>query len=873
MSEQESKDSATKSINLVLIAISMLILGALGIVFVTQMELQPGWVWDDLNEIYPANIYSLESDDVTGDGINDILVYVDIQHEREEIANNTPQYGGVFLINGRTSAPFWSREFSTPVKKVFQIMDVDSDNIKDYFVDRATASPNWSYGEGQSHGSVDIIPNMNINQIISGVNGTNIPISTGNGISFTNRSIIDLVSLNDLFDQIPDLICLEADFHNVTQPPYNWSISTYFINGTKSNSIYVGSFELRYNMQSSIPALDLLEFEGQPQSNLLYIESNSIRLYNLSSSNFMNQTYNKPLFGDINNYEIIEDLNSDGISEILIFHRSGEILLINGINGDTIRSFFLSHEIDESIVSEVPNSGSDGTTYFLVSSSKYDSGTETNQAFIDIYSIDITSQSSVWSLVDNTDSSGSIASVLDVDLDGDNINEIVYYERVMPFGAMQPISRYRIYSFITGKVFGILNLEYNPERMTNIDDFDGNGRRDFLLNDDGRLVALSTKKPVGIWLSSEFTMGIPLFIALVAMLAGGVIILILKGRDLRVHRGRIRESLKKSKLTITVNVVVLILMTLCFILFLAQLNIFNNTLISNNQMTGLIVIFLSIIILWYAILPLTAAIYNQFAPNFAFLFIKLRNLFFKISRGYNHEIFVVDMKERKHLGTVGQIKRVILPLLLSIAIGFYIYSTFAPTLGYPQGFEQFGSTEFFQFMIGYMALSIFPMVLSYLLFSFFISGNFLLDDAGIVYYKESKKYRSPGDIEPISIWAQSMVKGIAGFSALITFGTFFLSVDFSGFFRFEPGNEFFLIFGILIVIVLFWGMPFLTSFSYVLLAGEIMEFSNDVNTRKLLRLMEKAGFNTTPRDLTNIYPPGLVKKDKVETSDKTKIEK
>ncbi|HEC40433.1 MAG TPA: hypothetical protein ENI29_19485, partial [bacterium] len=150
MSEQESRDSATKSINLVLIAISMLILGSLGLVFVTQMELQPGWVWDDLNEIYPARIYSLESDDVTGDGINDILVYVDIQHEREEIANNTSQYGGIFLINVRTGAPFWSREFSTPVKKVFQIMDVDSDNIKDYFVDRATASPNWSYGEGQS---------------------------------------------------------------------------------------------------------------------------------------------------------------------------------------------------------------------------------------------------------------------------------------------------------------------------------------------------------------------------------------------------------------------------------------------------------------------------------------------------------------------------------------------------------------------------------------------------------------------------------------------------------------------------------------------------------------------------------------------------
>lgn len=587
----------------------------------------------------------------------------------------------------------------------------------------------------------------------------------------------------------------------------------------------------------------------------------------------MNQTYNKFLPGDLNNYEIIEDLNSDGISEIIILQRTGDIVLINGINGDTIRNFSLSHEIDDSVISEVPNPEGDGTTYFLISSSKYDMGTESNQGFIDIYSINLTLQSSIWNRAKDIESSGTTASVLDVDLDGDNINEIVYYDQVLPFGAMQPISRYKLYSFITGKVFGILNLEYSSEIITNIDDFDGNNRRDFLLNDDGRLVALSTKKPVGIWLSSEFTMGIPLFIALVAILAGGVIILILKGRDLRVHRGRIRESIKKSKLTITVNVVVLILMTLCFILFLAQLNIFNNTLISNNQMTGLIVIFLSVIILWYAILPLTAAIYNQFAPKFAFLFIKLRSMFFKISRGYNHEIFVVDMKDRKELGTVGQIKRVILPLLLSIAIGFYIYGAFAPRFGYPQGFEQFGSNEFFQFMIGYMALSLFPMVLSYLLFSFFISGNMLLDDAGIVYYKESKKYRAPGDIEPISIWAQSMVKGVAGFSALITFASFFMSVDFSGFFRVEPGNEFFLIFGILVVFVLFWGTPFLTAFSYILFAGEIMEFSNDVNTSKLLRIMDKNGYNTTPRDLTNIYPPGLTKKEKVETAEKTKIEK
>jgi hypothetical protein len=201
-----------------------------------------------------------------------------------------------------------------------------------------------------------------------------------------------------------------------------------------------------------------------------------------------------------------------------------------------------------------------------------------------------------------------------------------------------------------------------------------------------------------------------------------------------------------------------------------------------------------------------------------------------------------------------QIKRVILPLLLSITVGFFIYNTFAPTLGFAQGFEQFGGTEFFSFMIGYMQLCLLPMILSFLLFSFFISGNFLLDDAGIVYFKESKKYRVPGDIEPISIWAQSMVKGVAGLSALITFGSFFQTVDFSGFFT--QGNIQFLIFGILIVFVMFWGAPFLTGFSYILLASEVMEYTVDHNNQKLYRMMTKNGYDVKPHKLTSLYPSG-----------------
>ena len=212
------------------------------------------------------------------------------------------------------------------------------------------------------------------------------------------------------------------------------------------------------------------------------------------------------------------------------------------------------------------------------------------------------------------------------------------------------------------------------------------------------------------------------------------------------------------------------------------------------------------------------------------------------------------MKEKKDIGLVIKLKRLILPLLLSISVGFYSYDVLSGFLGYPKTFETFGGTEFFNFMMGYMLCCVLPMILSFVLFSFFIAGNFLLDDAGVVYYREHIKYRQPADIEPVSIWAQSIVKGIAGLSAILTFSTFLTTVDFSGFFA--EGQAFLVIFGVLIIVVFFGGIPFLTAFSYVLLAGEIMEMCVDSNKQKLYDTMEKNGYNTTPRSITNIYPSG-----------------
>ena len=65
-----------------------------------------------------------------------------------------------------------------------------------------------------------------------------------------------------------------------------------------------------------------------------------------------------------------------------------------------------------------------------------------------------------------------------------------------------------------------------------------------------------------------------------------------------------------------------------------------------------------------------------------------------------------------------------------------------------------------------------------------------------------------------------------------------------------------MVFGVLIIVVFFGGIPFLTAFSYVLLAGEVMEMCVESNTQKLYETMEKNGYDITPRDITNIFPSG-----------------
>ena len=854
MKLRKNMEDDSRPLNLVLLAVSFIIFGVLGIVFMTQMELQPGWAWEDIRDVYPVQMETFQTEDVNKNGIDDVIGFADIGGTDKPDRYESIQYGGVYCLEGSNGNLLWKKEYNGPVKNVFPIMDVDNDGTKDYFVSKGSIKADWKFQN--NYYSAEPIPNMNTNHILNGSIGTEL---TGYEFNFTNFYIHDLVVIDDVLgDPNEDLIMLELEeyefwnsYDNRTEIRYEGSIVSYFINGSKTNDIYV--FNESIWSEAKTPALELFQYNGD--THVLYVGSLSLALLNTSDLNFLDPVYNFTFLEAIVSYEIVEDINLDDISDILIFWRNGTISLMDGATGAELKQFTIPeldsiYGIDNVDLNEIHSPSHDGIVYILLDIRFKEAEDSPEGKMMRVYTISLATEEVIWEVIKFGQRSEDKIFVLNEDLDGDSIDEVVYFERHKPILGFNDVGRFTVMNIVNGKEYAIINTEFSADSLITINDLNGDGNKDFLISSNDRIIALSSSKPMGIWLSPEFPLGLPLFIALVILLAAGVVIIVLKGKKLDYKRGNIKEH----KLTVAVNALAIALITMTFLLFLILMNIFNNTLITGTNNTNIVVVFLIVIITWYGTLPLTAALYNRFAPQFAYIFVKVRDLFFKISKGYRNEIFILDMKERKDIGLVIQLKRLILPLLLSISVGFYSYDVLSGFLGYPKTFETFGGTDFFNFMMGYMLCCVLPMILSFVLFSFFIAGNFLLDDAGVVYYREHIKYRQPADIEPVSIWAQSIVKGIAGLSAILTFSTFLTTVDFSGFFA--EGQAFMVIFGVLIIVVFFGGIPFLTAFSYVLLAGEIMEMCVESNKQKLYDTMEKNGYNTTPRSITNIYPSG-----------------
>ncbi|TXT60109.1 MAG: membrane protein of unknown function [Promethearchaeota archaeon] len=888
--EFEDLKRRSKAYSMIFLAISLLIFGILGLVVVTQMELQPGSQFAEFQEKYPFELNAMEGPELSFNGLSigmdRVLCYTDLYEwlpfEKEY---PFPNLGMLMLFDSHNiEEPLIQRPYDGPIKGVYPISDVNGDGFTDYLVSKATVAPAWSFegfsfdidrGVVEARLSETIDEDAYENKLVSGLTLLDI-----NGIDYCNNTILDVAVLSNFTDSKGDLLFLEAESDPNDEYQKFLYITSYLLNGSliinKSIGEYHGYDDSRRN---PIPNIEIYSYNDTNQ--LLFINRSHFILYNLNSPNLNETLYSRNISdyeGDANryiNYQVIEDLDSDGNKEILLAKYFGgcnsSISLINGSNGEQLYNFSLFALLPDTITSRINTihitdigDAYNGRSYILF---EYIGNTglfgdnfyayEFKFRYTAAYVIQKDRSQMVYvDYIFQQDYIPEEAKTVSInqDLNFDGINEILTMNMIPPTSELSPMRTFRlnIKDIFFQKTFSTINMNDEVGEMIMIKDFNGDGLNDIIANGRTVFSVISSQEPVGMFLSPAFPygLGIPLFVLLVTIIIIGVLLLVYYGGKFRYSvepiKENIKNTLKKKKLTIFTLIISIVTIALTFFLFMILLNVFNSTLIAGTWISEIIIYTLLIMIIWFGLLTLTAAIYNFFAPYFAYLFIRLRSVFFKLSKAYINKFYVIDMKQRKNLGTFSKLKRVMVPLLLSLAIGFYLYNYLAPILGYSTSFSTLTPNQFGEFIVGYMILCILPLILSFTVFAFFNAGNYLLDDAGIVYFREPKKYRKPADVEPVSIWAQSLVKGAAGISALITFVEFAITMDVQSAIQ-SAGQELFLI--MLTILVLFWGLPFITGFAYILLAEELMDFSTEFNNKRLYKLMERGGIDATPRKI------------------------
>ncbi len=826
------------SLNMVLLLISLLIVSVFGIIFVTQIEIQSGWKNSDMQNLHAGEFRFLLLDDLNGDSINETFCYFEVAKE-SHAAINDPHFGYMISSNGLTGATLQEREIDGPIYNAFLIKDVDGDGISDIFVNFATVEDEWSEGSNRPNDTVGQYGN----QIISGKTLLPIPILTGDEYNFTHERIYDLVTLNSS----TDFITLQTNNSNqdFMSNPTNNNLTSYHANGTLKNNTIISQ---------KVKFIDLLP--NNTESNLLLIGESWISLRSID--NFSDIIFESLSLSDsIDQYCIIDDMGTDGVSEFIIasnIYRT--YYLINGSNGVIIRNH-TNYDFQNSNIkalSAIKTTQGDYTYEFLASW-EY-SENNINYVFNELFTLNSTENKTNWMV-----QASSITTSLGSDFNGDGYPEIVigYEEEKLLFNPM-PHMEVRI---VNGKnptiIYAQIKISTEVRFFFTIPDIDGDNKNDVFLLSSTDFGVLSTTKPLGIWLSPYTIMiGLPIFIIFVVLLVFALYRFI-KAYIKKEFEMEIKQNVKRFKISVIINIAIISIMIFMFTFFLIAMNVFNSTLLLYDPLATMMISSISVFITWFTLFPLIGAIFNKSSARFAFLFIRIRDMLFKFSKNIDHDIMVVEVDPKTGISMVEVVKRSILPLLLSLTVGFMIYTNFTPILHIRRNFTSVGGSEFYEFLGGYFLLAILPMVITFILFSFFISSGWLLDDAGIVYYHKYQKEHIPGDIERVSVWQQGWIKGLAGFSSLITFINFAITIDLTSLFTsIGPQDLPFAVSAFITTSLILYGFPFLTGFCFMFFAIIIMEVSIHKNRDKLYKMMQKEGYDVTPMNLENrLFPSGL----------------
>ncbi|MHA1820230.1 MAG: hypothetical protein ACTSU2_09205 [Promethearchaeota archaeon] len=346
------------------------------------------------------------------------------------------------------------------------------------------------------------------------------------------------------------------------------------------------------------------------------------------------------------------------------------------------------------------------------------------------------------------------------------------------------------------------------------------------------------------------------------------------------------SKLKKIEYACTIIMLGIVVLTIYFFTVSIDLTIGYTpvAISSEGQLIWFIMFYPGI----FAMIVIISELYSRSSPYLANkLFIepqrKMFKLLFEKTKRKRYDVMVINMRERNTVSIVARINRMILPLLIAFTVGVFVYQGLAedgaifkalyPTiidrpLTNPNALGVINADVFnpkvLWIEIGKFArYGVMPMLITYILEVFFIPGAWLLDDAGVCFYQEALHSREVSDVDSVSKFFLNLISGLFGFTAIVGFIQLFIpmltNIDDLIYFLRKLSNQP-PIFGASVLILALIVFPILAGIILVIAAQRRMEEDLDYNTYKLYKIMERAGIDTTPRDLSVIL------------SDKAKLE-
>ncbi len=229
-----------------------------------------------------------------------------------------------------------------------------------------------------------------------------------------------------------------------------------------------------------------------------------------------------------------------------------------------------------------------------------------------------------------------------------------------------------------------------------------------------------------------------------------------------------------GSIILTCVLLAFIFVGLSFFLRLAMINPFGWT----GEQRGTLAISLVFgVVLYFAATPFIMALWYKVSPKTACFIIKLHKLFYWKGKDRISDIFVLDQPQEHSFRVL--IYRAFNALIFSI---FMTFAGVIPVLGLlenigidplfglgivnPASVSGLSDPDFVRYCAGYFLNLTLPVILSFIVFFWALPPTYLMDDAGIVFFRKYTKRRQPAEMRTVSSWFLGLVKAVLGTSAL-----------------------------------------------------------------------------------------------------------